>query len=503
MAGYLKRLAKMHAVNVEVIELDIQRNRKHDFTLQQVQKRWLQRITNGEFFAVLVTPPCSTFSRAVWANDQGPFPVRSHIHPRGFPWNQRARYEKAELGNSLADFSFEAMMRQAQHAGYVGMMEQPEDLGKTKGDKVPGHRPASMWQFPQFFKALEEGLRTVVFAQADFGTEAVKPTRLLLHLDGEVHPAMVNGAPEMDAEGRYIGPLPKREGKPLIGRENGAFRTAAAAAWPEQLCRWAAETIVAAYQSYSARGDSNNDSKKRKREEDAGETEARKKATVVDPMDPIHPGGDGPPRSCTWKGYEAPFHDGGGLPSPGRWQKGRRWYPASRDWEVMRQKVLGAAMRRVGGEKGLEMEFFRMTKGGDHFNLVKDEGLLEEVRQIFIKELGLEEGTNEIPPGQPFYLRLMKGVLEKAGDCDWEFLDRACTGFPLGVLESLPRTPGVFEQQVKWALDDDPTAQWDIAKENHVSAALHEEHLRAHLEAEVRGRADGQDEQRAVHRKIR
>lgn len=443
-----------------------------------------------------MTPPCSTFSRAVWANEQGPFPVRSHIYPRGFPWNTLACFQKAELGNLLGDFSFEAMRRQARHTGHVGMMEQPEDLGETTGDRMPGHRPASMWQFPQFFKALEEGMRTVVFAQMDFGTEAVKPTRLLLHMEGEVHEAMVEGIPRLDADGWYEGPLPKREGKALIGRDNGVFRTAAAAAWPEALCRWAAETIVAAYQRYSEKGSGNNNNNKgsndkgrdakRKREEGSeADPTAKKVHQGVDPMNPIYPGGMGPPRSCTWKGYEAPFHDGGGLPSPGRWPKGKRKYPMTKEWRCVRQKVMEVAIQRSGGEKGLEMEFFRMTKGGDHFHLVKDAELLEEIRQIFIRELHLGEGKNVVPPGQPFYLKLMQGILDSAGDCDGAFLDRACTGFPLGVLEDLPRTPGVFEQQVKWALEDDPTMQWDMAKNNYASASLHEEHLRAHLEAEV------------------
>lgn len=60
MGGYLRNLSKKHGVEVEVVELDIQRKQRDDFSLQHVQKRWLQRITNGEFFAVIVTPPMCT-----------------------------------------------------------------------------------------------------------------------------------------------------------------------------------------------------------------------------------------------------------------------------------------------------------------------------------------------------------------------------------------------------------------------------------------------------------
>ena len=47
----------------------------------------------------------------------------------------------------------------------------------------------------------------------------------------------------------------------------------------------------------------------------------------------------------------------------------------------------------------------------------------------------------EIADGQPFKLRAMRKVLEKAGDADFAFLEEAETGLPLGVKHALPRTP--------------------------------------------------------------
>ena len=46
----------------------------------------LLAITAGSFAAALLVPAAATFSRAVWANPQGPGPVRSREFPRGFPW---------------------------------------------------------------------------------------------------------------------------------------------------------------------------------------------------------------------------------------------------------------------------------------------------------------------------------------------------------------------------------------------------------------------------------
>ena len=133
-----------------ITELDIQSDRKSDFTIPSVQKKWLRLIAEGMFYAVLVTPPCSTFSRAVWANDLGPFPLRSSSYPRGFPRNRGERFHKAEFGTILADFSFEALKRQFACKRSVGIMEQPEDLGRTSHERLAGHQPASMWQFWQF-----------------------------------------------------------------------------------------------------------------------------------------------------------------------------------------------------------------------------------------------------------------------------------------------------------------------------------------------------------------
>ena len=50
-------------------------------------------------------------------------------------------------------------------------------------------------------------------------------------------------------------------------------------------------------------------------------------AEESDPMAPSHPGGEGVPRVCSWKGESKPFHDGGGWGSPGRWKKEKRLFP--------------------------------------------------------------------------------------------------------------------------------------------------------------------------------
>ena len=185
LACFIRRLAKKFHFRVEVIEVDLRHSRKADCTQPAVQRRWLQFIDAGKVDALVITPPCSTFSRAAWANEEGPFSLRSSACLRGFTWNSPARRRKATLGNTLADFSFEAMKRQLLQEDKLALMEQPEDLGTTKVQRVPGHRPGSMWQFPQHEELLQlPGVQSVALAQLDFGSDSVKPTRLLLRLFG-------------------------------------------------------------------------------------------------------------------------------------------------------------------------------------------------------------------------------------------------------------------------------------------------------------------------------
>lgn len=78
-----------------------------------------------------------------------------------------------------------------------------------------------------------------------------------------------------------------------------------------------------------------------------------------------------------------------------------------------------------------------MTKRGDFFNLVKDEQLLEQVRDCMRRHLSVEEEDMGVPEGQPFRLGLLRRVLEEAGNCDSEFLRQTEKG---GILNALPRS---------------------------------------------------------------
>ena len=109
----------------------------------------------------------------------------------------------------------------------------------------------------------------------------------------------------------------------------------------------------------------------------------------------------------------------------------------------------------------LEKEAFRMATGGEEgCALVKAGELQKAVLKIWsdwieAQDLGVE-GLLEKGPGQPLRLRLIRALLQAADDPDRDFLLRAEEGLFVGILEPLPRTPHVFEEQEKWPLDSDP-----------------------------------------------
>ena len=497
VGNFVRKLAGRYGVEVRVVEIDIRYNKRWDFTQGAVRRKWLSFISQGGADALLVTPPCSTFSRAHWANDEGPLPLRSSVHPRGFPTNSPARKLKAWQGNILADFSFDAMKAQLAHEDRVATMEQPEDLGAPSQPRIPNQRPASMWQWPQHAQlANQDGVQTVALSQLDFGSDHAKPTRLLLRVPGPLHPQMFPGFPSLDPDGVYQGPLPRKLGKPLIGKTHGVYKTAAAAEWPPGLCKWMAEQVLLSFQRTS-------ESRKRQRPDVEAEKEAKRKRIegeeaetpmkeaetprdLTDPFFPPVPGGVGKARACEWKGGEAPFHDGGCLQSPGRWDHQKRKYPDDESWVKLRRDLHEILVRAAGSEANLERECFSMARGGRAVKLAKDERLLGEIRRRLLDHCGGPEETLRVAEGQPFLLKLMSEVLRSAGDSDHEFLLEAERGLPLGIKNKLPRTPQSFEEQTSWALQDDPTMEYATIKANYPSAREHEDHLRSHLEKEVK-----------------
>ena len=69
----------------EIEEVDIDRDEGQDLLDADFRQALLDKISAGFYNFMLCSPPCSTFSRAVYANVRGPRPVRSRQFPLGLP----------------------------------------------------------------------------------------------------------------------------------------------------------------------------------------------------------------------------------------------------------------------------------------------------------------------------------------------------------------------------------------------------------------------------------
>ena len=207
------------------------------------------RFEAGEFDCVLLSPHCGTWSRANWANGDGPKPCRNRRHPWGIPYARAGAQRRAASGNEFIHFSIRAITtaRTAKSKGRVVrcILEHPEDLGRMDRGE-----PASIWQLPEIRSAFG-GLPCVSVAghQCQFpGVDRKKPTRLYSDILSIGDFGFI-GWPRFDSRGYYVGPLPKmcghkRHKQKTIGRNRkGGFNTSPFAAYPPGMCLFLALRI--------------------------------------------------------------------------------------------------------------------------------------------------------------------------------------------------------------------------------------------------------------------
>ena len=194
MATCLQQLAATWALDLRTECVDIKRSAKQDLSLPKVRDSYLDRIRAKEFDAILLSPPCASFSRATWANFRGPRPVRSYELPRGLEKLTPVERDRAILGNIFADFSFEIATLVAEGAATFLAMEQPEDLGALPAGPVAvaaASRPAGKG----------------AFHQASFGVPYAKPTRLLLCTSLDMPDFVYEGLHGRGSGGHLLSPV--------------------------------------------------------------------------------------------------------------------------------------------------------------------------------------------------------------------------------------------------------------------------------------------------------
>ena len=126
------------------------------------------------------SPPCSTFSRAPWANFKGPRLFRSYEKPRGLDKLTASERDRCMLGNIFADFAWEVGELAIDVEISFLLLEQPEDLGRFARGPYKGKRPASMWQWPSMEKIAKlPRVTTLALHQSTFRTDYAKLRSIL------------------------------------------------------------------------------------------------------------------------------------------------------------------------------------------------------------------------------------------------------------------------------------------------------------------------------------
>ena len=244
MKQAIAKVAKARGNNVIVECVDVQIGNKIDLSYATIRQKYLDAIRSKVYQAILLSPPCSTFSRACWRNFKGPRPVRNFRQRRGLQVLTAIERRKCNLGNTFADFAWEIVSLAVDIDSIVFLaFENPEDLGSINYGPHKGGRPASMWQWEQFHDLISTGkVQTFAIHQSDFGVDYPKPTRFVWKGTADLPSCCKKGPPTVDTEGNYLGPLDRSPGK--LRQSTGPFLTTGTEQWPPALCSWIATHLM-------------------------------------------------------------------------------------------------------------------------------------------------------------------------------------------------------------------------------------------------------------------
>ena len=82
IAESLKDLCTKDGFGLEFHDVDIHvGGSAHDLLDKDIQEVYMSNIQAGEYDVVILSPPCGSWSRASWANDDGPAPCRDRFSP--------------------------------------------------------------------------------------------------------------------------------------------------------------------------------------------------------------------------------------------------------------------------------------------------------------------------------------------------------------------------------------------------------------------------------------
>jgi hypothetical protein len=116
----LRKEASKRNKGMQVVEMDVLNcNCQHNLLKKSVRAKVEKEVADWGFDAVVASPPCSAFSRARWANPEGPRPLRSAGHPRGFQHLSGGRQKQVDDANLLVDFTVKMLDLQKKLGGLI------------------------------------------------------------------------------------------------------------------------------------------------------------------------------------------------------------------------------------------------------------------------------------------------------------------------------------------------------------------------------------------------
>ena len=513
VVAVLRKMCSSKGWQLDATEIDIKRDKMHDLSREEFQKDILSRIALGEFDVVVCTPPCSTWSRVRLANLRGPPPLRSKGHLWGFPWIKGRYLHDLELGNDLVKFSIQVWTTVKDHPiSKQGLLiflfgEHPEDLGlvirEEDGLQI---MPASIWQIQQLravVDALGSKVGTVAISQCCWGAQWRKPTRLI-STSKKVLSWGPNGWPKFSQDGSYSGPLDRscncKVTTSLVRRKSDQeFRTTGTDVYPPELDEAIADAMIHHFseQRPEPSGDGDGGSgadissevdkavelQQGKVSEDALEPKCNSQSAIgweeeewgTDPREGIP--GEGEPLRCYYKGKHRTVHDGGGLCSPGRWPVEQRKpldsYEGVRLASKCKRMFLSWMMSRDQEGKSRAQEvFWKLASGQARSSPFEEEmGGFRRELDAELKDMGFDPFRRDGDRVTEVNFRRLKAMLEAIGDVDHEWLaEVASEGVGLGVDETMPRVPSVFEEKTKWNLSQTDEEFRDVFADNYKSA---------------------------------
>ena len=167
---WLRSRAEEENLQLEVWSIDLAVHPDMDFTKAEVVARIVSASRAGAFHAVIVGPPCSTWSRARFRKGNGPRILRTRSEPWGrtdirFTPSERS---KLDLGTALLRASLD-IIEAVCLAGSMGLLKHPRD---------PGCQPyPSIWALPEVGQlGVRVGLIINLLDQCRYEQKAKKAT---------------------------------------------------------------------------------------------------------------------------------------------------------------------------------------------------------------------------------------------------------------------------------------------------------------------------------------